>query len=185
MLIPMPQHMYWQSNQMEMGWKFINSLLHLRNCIIWPRNRNQSSLSCVVESSDFNHLRAVSASLFYGHVPMGLLLIFSVACQFGVQKKKIYRRLFQHLDSPTISIDIYDMRSCVLRVIWIENQSLKSALKRISFQATHSSENDQIDCRWKWVFAKFGATVRTKDIVAGLYCCWRPKNRRKTPLLKV
>lgn len=116
MLIPMLRHMYWQSNQMDMGWKFINSLLHLRNCIIWPRNRNQSSLSCVVESSDFNHLREVSASLFYGHVPMGLLLIFSVACQFGVQKKKIYRRLFQHFDSPTISIDIYDMSiMCVAR----------------------------------------------------------------------
>lgn len=84
----MPQHMYWQSNQMEIGWKYINSLLHLRNCIIWPRNRNQSSLSCVVESSDFNHLRAVSASLFYGHVPMGLLLIFSVACQFGFTEEK-------------------------------------------------------------------------------------------------
>lgn len=110
---------------MEMGWKFINSLLHLRNCIIWPRNQNQSSLSCVVESSDLNHLRAVPASLFYGHVPMGLLLIFSsvpsylrcMSCQFGavLQKEKIYRRLFQHFDSPTISIDMICMRSCVLR----------------------------------------------------------------------
>lgn len=116
MLIPMPQHMYWQSNQMEIGWKYINSLLHLRNCIIWPRNRNQSSLSCVVESSDFNHLREVSASLFYGHVPMGLLLIFSsVPSYLSCMSVWFYRRKRYTEDCFNISIRLQFL---LISMIW-------------------------------------------------------------------